>query len=113
MREEKLSDPIFEELSGGLNATLMGPGKAFEKVIEDQKLHRLNLNDRQKKAIEYIKKNGTISRKDYLVLTNVSPRQVNKDLKDLIQKKAIMQIGKGRSTRYVVHDSLLMHHLEF
>lgn len=66
MRQEKLADPIFEELSGGLNVTLRGPGKAFARAIEDQKLHKLNLNDRQ--------------------------------------KKVIIQIGMGRSTKYRVHD---------
>jgi hypothetical protein len=34
MREEKLPDPIFEELSGELNVTIMGPGEAFQKAIE-------------------------------------------------------------------------------
>lgn len=62
------------------------------------------LNERQKKAIEYIRENMAISRKDYLSFTNISPRQANKDLKDLVRKKIIMQIGKGRSVRYVVHD---------
>jgi len=104
MREEKLSDPIFEELSGGLNVTLLGPGKAFVKAIEDQKLHKLNLNDRQKKAIEYLKAKGEISRKKYAEISGVSLRQVNKDLNDLLQKKVIVQIGMGRSTRYRVHD---------
>ncbi|MBI4974964.1 MAG: putative DNA binding domain-containing protein [Candidatus Omnitrophica bacterium] len=100
MREEKLSDPIFEELSGGLNVTLMGPGKAFEKVIEDQKLHKLDLNDRQKKAIKFIKQHGEISRKQYVDLAGISVRQANRDLNDLIDKKVVAPIGSGRSLRY-------------
>ncbi len=99
-----VADPIFEELSGGLNVTLIGPGKSFEKAIEDQKLHKLELNDRQKKAIEYIKDKGDISRKEFAELTGVSLRQVNKDLSDLLEKKVILQVGMGRSTRYRVHD---------
>jgi len=62
------------------------------------------LNERQKKVIEYIRKNMEISRKSYLSFANISPRQANKDLKDMVRKKIIMQIGKGRSARYVVHD---------
>jgi len=104
MRAEKLADPIFEELSGGFNVTLRGPGKAFAKAIEDQKLHKLDLNDRQKKAIEYLKAKGEISRKKYAEISGVSLRQANKDLNDLLQKKVIVQIGMGRSTRYRVHD---------
>ncbi|MBW1933727.1 MAG: putative DNA binding domain-containing protein [Deltaproteobacteria bacterium] len=104
MRKENLSDPIFEELSGGLNVTLIGPGKAFEKVIEDQKLHKLDLNDRQRKAIEYLSRKGEISRKEYVEISGVSPRQANKDLNDLLKKKVVIQVGRGRSTKYRVHD---------
>jgi len=104
MRKEKLADPIFEELSGGLNVTLMGPSKAFEKAIEDQKLHKLDLNARQKKAMEYIKKKGDISRKEFVELTGVSLRQANKDISNLLEKKVILQVGMGRSTRYRMHD---------
>ena len=78
----------------------MGPGKAFEKVIEDQKLHKLDLNDRQKKAIGFIKQHGEISRKQYVKLAGLSVRQANRDLTDLIDKKVIAPIGGGRSLRY-------------
>ena len=104
MREEKLTDPIFEELSGGFNVTLMGPGKAFEKEIEKQKLHKLDLNARQRKAIGFIKKHGEISRKQYVDLAGISVRQANRDLDDLIVKKIILAIGSGRSLRYKWRD---------
>lgn len=100
MREQKLSDPIFQELSGGLNVTLKGPGKAFTKAIEDQKLHKLDLNDRQKKTIEFIRKHGEISRKQYVDLVGISIRQANRDLNDLVAKKVIVPLGSGRSLRY-------------
>ena len=104
MRKEKLSDPIFEELSGGLNVTLIGPGKAFEKAIENQKLHKLDLNDRQKKAMEHIKRKGDISRKEFVELTGVSLRQANRDLNDLLAKKVIVPVGSGRSLKYKWQD---------
>lgn len=62
------------------------------------------LNERQKKVIEYIKEKGAISRREYVTLVNISLRQANKDLKDLLEKKLITQIGKGRSVRYTMHD---------
>ena len=104
MREEKLADPVFEELSGGLNVTLWGPGKTFAKAIEAQKLHKLDLNERQKKAVGYIRAKGEISRKEYAELGEISLRQANKDLKDLLAKKVVAQTGMGRSTKYRVHD---------
>jgi len=86
---------------------LRGHGKAFAKAIDDQKLHKLNLNDRQKKAIEYLKAKGEISRKEYAEISRVSLRQANKDLNYLLQKKVIIQIGMGRSTKYRVHDYVI------
>ncbi len=100
MRKEKLADPIFEELSSGLNVTLMGPGKAFEKAIEDQKLHRLDLNARQKKAIEYLKAHNSIDRRTYVALNKVSTKTAYLELTDLVEKEILLKKGEGRSVTY-------------
>ena len=104
MRQDKLPDPVFSNNSGGFEIVLMGPGKGFEKVIDDIKLHKIDLNDRQKKAMEFIKQHGDISRKQHVELGGISVRQANKDLSDLLDKKLLIQIGSGRSTKYKVHD---------
>jgi len=104
MRQDNLADPIFANNSGGFEIALMGPGKSFEKAIEDTKLHKLDLNDRQRKAMKYLIKKGEISRKEYAKIAEVSLRQANKDLSDLLKKKIIVQVGMGRSTKYRVHD---------
>ncbi len=104
MRTEKLPDPVFSNNSGGFEIVLNGPGKGFEKVIDDIKFHKIDINDRQKKAIEYLKVKGEISRKEYSEISGVSLRQANKDLNDLLVKKIIVQVGMGRSTKYRVHD---------
>jgi len=56
MRQNNLTEPLFQNLSGGFEVTLIGPGKSFEKEIEKEKLHKLDINERQKKAIEYLKR---------------------------------------------------------
>lgn len=103
MREEKLADPVFEELSGGLNVTLIGPGKVFEKAIEDQKLHKLDLNDRQKKAMEYVKENGSIKRSEYMKLGGISHKTAHLELKEMVNQKIFIQEGRGPSTRYIIY----------
>ena len=103
MREEKLSDPVFEELSGGLNVTLIGPGKSFEKAIEDQKLHKLDLNERQKKAMEYVKENGSIKRSEYMKLGGISHKTAHLELKEMVNQRIFIQQGRGPSTRYVIY----------
>ena len=58
--ENKLPEPEFKNYSGGFAVVLYGPGKSFEEKIEKEKLHILEINERQKKAIEYIKEKGSI-----------------------------------------------------
>lgn len=72
-------------------------------IYTETTLVRLGLNDRQKKAVEYIKNKGSISRKEYVALTGVSARQSNFDLSDLLKKKTISQTGKGRGIKYTLH----------
>ena len=39
---------------------MAGPGKSFEKEIEKEKFHKLEINERQKNAVEHVIKKGTI-----------------------------------------------------
>jgi predicted HTH transcriptional regulator len=67
-----------------------------------EKLASLNLNDRQIKAAVFIKEHGGISRKEYVVLAKISPRMAHLDLIDLVHKRLISPVGKGRSVKYVL-----------
>ena len=67
-----------------------------------EKLASLNLNDRQIKAAVFIKEHGGISRKEYVVLAKISPRMAHLDLVDLVHKRLISPVGKGRSVKYVL-----------
>jgi ATP-dependent DNA helicase RecG len=100
MRTEKLSDPLFRNNSGGFEIVLNGPGKGFEKVIDDIKFHKLDLNARQKKALVFIQEQREMSRKQYVDLAAISVRQANRDLNDLVMKKVIVPFGSGRSLKY-------------
>lgn len=60
----------------------------------------LYLNERQRKALEYIKEKGKITRREYIELTKVSQRQANKDIDILIKENLIVRYGKGRSVYY-------------
>jgi predicted HTH transcriptional regulator len=71
-------------------------------IYTEATLSQLGLIDRQKKAVQYVKNKGSISRKEYVVLTGVSVRQANFDLADLLKKKVFAQAGKGRSVKYTL-----------
>ncbi len=59
-----------------------------EKILEE-------LNERQKKAIEYVRKNGKIARKEYEKLCKTSERTANRELTELIKKGIIRKTGSG------------------
>ena len=60
----------------------------------------MDLNDRQRKAVDFINQHGEISRKQYVDLVKISIRQANRDLNDLLAKEIIVSVGGGRSLRY-------------
>lgn len=102
MKQYNLSEPEFKNLSGGFEVTLAGPGKSFEKEIEKEKLHKLEISSRQKKAIEYVKNEGSIKRSEYMKINEVSHKTAHLELRSLVQKKLLTQEGKGRATKYLL-----------
>ncbi len=100
MRQNKLSDPEFQNLSGGFEVTLIGPGKSFEKEIEKEKLHKIEINERQKTAIEYAVEKGAISRQEYIQINHISHTTAHKELKDLVKKRIFRIRGAGKYVRY-------------
>jgi len=100
MRDNKLPEPEFKSYSGGFAVILYGPGKSFEEKIEKEKMHYLEINKRQGKAIEYLKTINFISTKVYMELNKVSDKTAFLELKDLLNKNILIKEGKGRTTIY-------------
>ncbi|MFH2024760.1 MAG: ATP-binding protein [bacterium] len=100
MRENKLPEPEFKSYSGGFAVILHGPGKSFEEKIEKEKLHYLEINKRQGKAIEYLKTINFISTMVYMELNKVSDKTAFLELKDMLAKNILIKEGKGRATIY-------------
>ncbi len=102
LSEHKLSEPAFQNLSGGFEVIVYGPGRAFEEEIEKEKFHILDINKRQKNAIRYIKQNGNITTREYMGINNVSDKTAYIELNDLFVKKIFDRVGVGRITKYVI-----------
>jgi ATP-dependent DNA helicase RecG len=100
MRENKLAEPEFKNYSGGFAVVLHGPGKSFEEEIEKEKLHILEINNRQKKAIKYIKERGSITRSEYMKINRISNKTANLELKYMLERKLIERESKGKYTKY-------------
>jgi len=96
-KEHGLPEPQFVSVRNLEFKTILA-----RDLFTEELLNRAGLNERQKKAIVYIKNKGHISRKEYVSLTNISARQANFDLVALLKKGIIKQTGKGRGVKYTL-----------
>ncbi|MBW6517328.1 MAG: helix-turn-helix domain-containing protein [ANME-2 cluster archaeon] len=94
--EAGLPEPIFEEYQGFQ--------VVFRKdVYDDEYLHSLNLNERQIKAVMYVKEKGQITNKEYQEICNTSNRTASRDLVNLVSAGLLEQIGiTGKGTVYIL-----------
>jgi len=90
-----LPEPDIELLTGGICVTI------YKNKLDDKYIDKLELNERQKKTIEYLKQNNTITNREYQQINDCSGRTANRDLGDLIIKKLIKSSDKkGAATFY-------------
>lgn len=76
----------------------------FRKDIYDKEyLRSLNLNERQIKAIMYVKEKGQITNKEYQELCSISNRTASRDLADLVLSGHFEQTAiTGKGTAYIL-----------
>ncbi|MEN6292288.1 MAG: ATP-binding protein [Methanobacterium sp.] len=91
--ENGLPEPIFEIKSGSLVVTL---NKFKFTDFEGE------LNERQKKALDYLKTNGKITNREYREINGVKRAMTVTELKDMVEKRLIIPQGKGPSTHYIL-----------
>jgi len=60
------------------------------------------LNERQKKALEHVKKRGKITNKEYVNLNKVSRITATRELMDMVKKKILKQEGRGRGSHFTL-----------
>jgi len=60
------------------------------------------LNERQKKALFYAMRKGSITRRGYMEINEVSHKTAHAELKDLTEKEFLEREGKGRGVKYNV-----------
>ena len=95
-RKMGLPEPTFEESSGGFLFTVYK--KEQEQVSNSQ---QKPLNERQKKAIEYVKEHGRITNKKYQEINKISRRTATDDLMLLVEFDFLQASGiKGAGAYY-------------
>lgn len=71
----------------------------------EENLRKLKLNDRQIKAVLYVKREGEITNQKYQTLCKTSNRTATRDLTELTSLKIFQQIGTtGKGTKYVLRS---------
>jgi len=100
MQAASLPQPIYEDTGASFIVTLIGPGEKWMAKREAGLPE--GLNERQKKAIEYLQTHQTLTRREYCEFTNTSPRTAHRDLADLVKRGLLRSVGKGRSSRYIL-----------
>jgi ATP-dependent DNA helicase RecG len=97
-KEAGLPTPEIKEQEGGFIVTL------FKERFTEEQLQKLGLNDRQVKAVLYVKERGKITNKEYQAINNVSDRTATNDLKELVEVFNLLRMsGAGAGTYYEFH----------
>lgn len=96
--EQNLPEPDFKEENGVITVIF------YKDKWNEENLNKLGLNERQIKAILYVKKNGKITNREYRGLNTISDEGARIDLNILVEKEILIQKGKGRAVRYILAE---------
>jgi len=97
-RDQGLPEPEFYNDRGVMSVVF------YKDKWNEDNLKKLGLNERQVKAILYVKKNGKITNREYRELNSISDEGARIDLNILVEMDIFIQKGKGRSVQYILSD---------
>lgn len=90
-----LPEPEFKEEFGGFSVYF------YKDIYTEENLRKTGFNERQIKAVMYVKEKGKITNKEYQELNSISRQMSTIDLTDLANKKVFIKIGKaGKGIAY-------------
>lgn len=89
-----LPEPEFKCTGTSLVVTL------WKTKLTDEYLAALDLNERQRKIINYLKKNNRITSKECAELFSITERTARRDLRSLVDEKILIQAGTGKKSTY-------------
>jgi len=83
-KQAELPEPEIKEFQGGILVTL------FKDNLTEEQLTKLGLNDRQLKAVNFVKEKGKITNREYQELNDCSRNTASNDLGDLVHKNILV-----------------------
>jgi len=96
-RKADLPEPDFEQRGSQFVVTL------WRDWLTDEVLADLEINDRQKQAIRFVKEKSRINNSEYRELVKISMRNASRDLTGLVEKEIFEKKGiHGKGVHYVL-----------
>ena len=97
-KQADLPEPEMKEQDGGFIITL------FKDNLTEDRLIKFGLNDRQLKAVTFVKEKGKISNADFQELYGVSKATATRNLTELVEKYELFEkLGQtGAGTAYIL-----------
>jgi ATP-dependent DNA helicase RecG len=103
MRQNGLRAPHFEEVAGTFRVTLYGEPFPAQSLPDLSRYRDLDLNPRQKLALDYLASNHRITNSTYQELCpDVHPETLRRDFADLVKRKVLIKMGSKRATYYIL-----------
>jgi len=96
-KQANLPEPEMQEQDGGFIMTL------FKDKLTEELLIRLGLNDRQLKAVRFVKEKGRITNSEYQVLNDISDRTASRDLEILTKSSVFVKVGEKKGAFYKIN----------
>jgi len=93
-KQAGLPEPEMQEQDGGFIITL------FKNNLTEEQLIKLGLNDRQLKAVFFVKEKGSITNSAYQLLNKTSDRTALRDLETLTELNVLIKEGEKKGTCY-------------
>jgi ATP-dependent DNA helicase RecG len=95
--EQGLPEPEYKEEFGGFSVYF------YKDIYTEENLKKMGLNERQIRAVMYVKQKGKITNKEYQELNKTNKKTASRDLSGLVEKGIFEQIGKtGKGTHYTL-----------
>src|SRR3989338_8521519 len=99
MREQSLKDPVFGIYEHFFRVILYNEKSELKPVdgLED-------LNERQRKAVEFLRKNKSLKTKTYMKINKTSYGTAIKEIAEMLKFKYIKKVGEYRGAYYVLNE---------
>lgn len=97
--KQGLPEPEFREEMGGFSVYF------YKDIFTQENLRKMGLNERQIRAVMYVKDKGRITNKVYQEISSVSNKTAYLELSDLVEKGIFTTEGKGKTIVYLLQKS--------